>query len=320
MGVVEPLPFERVEGGADLFFISGGGTEDMVVERRPARGMRTSRLAFESPAHVRWGRGSPTWSRVITTTLSVMLSSVHRGAMFEKRAMRLLQGNLSMSLNRVGGKSDGGIDLQGWWWPPFTPSAFTDPTHRLRVRVFAQCKAEKKKIGPKYIREMEGALHPHFDDPKPMVALFISESHFTKEALLRMQSSSIPFFLLHLPPEHEDDIGSMVWNHALSGTSGLLQGKVEARWERSLDCDKTGRPSLWVQDQRAPSWTPEQPCVAVHPLYAHYFTLTVLRSDRHSSIMLNPVFRSDFEPWATVVYYMTYECNVNASTPFPRPR
>lgn len=172
--------------------------------------------------------------------------------------MRLLQANLSMSLNHVGGKSDGGIDLQGWWWLPFAQSAFTDPTHRQRVRVFAQCKAEKKKIGPKYIREMEGVLHRYLNDMDPLVALFISESHFTKEALLRTQSSSIPFFLLHLPSEHEDNIGSMVWNHALSGTNGLLQGKVEARWERCLDSDGVGRPGLWVQNQRAPSWVPEQ--------------------------------------------------------------
>ena len=224
-----------------------------------------------------------TRSRVTTT---VMISSVHRGAAFERRAMRLLQTNLSMSLNRVGGKSDGGIDLQGWWWLPFASSAFTDPANRRRVRVFAQCKAEKKKIGPKYIREMEGVLHRYFDDPNPLVALFISESHFTKEALLRMQSSSIPFFLLHLPSEHKDDIGSMVWNHALSGTSGLLQGKVEARWERCLDSDGVGRPSLWIQNQRAPSWTPEglELYAMNHSSYTPRITLTTPYSDRNNSI------------------------------------
>jgi hypothetical protein len=195
--------------------------------------------------------------------------------------MRLLQTNLSMSLSRVGGKSDGGIDLQGWWWLPFAPNAFIDPAYRQRVRVFAQCKAEKKKTGPKYIREMEGTLHRHFNDPNPVVALFISESHFTKEALLRMQSSPTPFFLLHLPSEHEDDIGSMVWNHALSGTNGLLQGKVEARWERSLDSEEVGRPSLWVQNQRAPSWTPEQleSYVADRSLYASHVILTTRPHD-----------------------------------------
>lgn len=199
--------------------------------------------------------------------------------------MRLLQTNLSMSLSQVGGRSDGGIDLQGWWWLPSAPNALTSPLNRQRVRVFAQCKAEKKKVGPKYIREMEGVLHRHLNDQNPMVALFISESHFTKETLLRTQSSPVPFFLLHLPPEHEDDIGSMVWNRALSGANGLLQGKVEARWERSLDCDGVGRPSLWVKNQRAPSWTPEiKSYVADYPLCARRGVLTTPRSDQNNRI------------------------------------
>jgi hypothetical protein len=249
-----------------------------------------------------------------------MLSSVHRGAAFEKRAMRLLEANLSMSLNRVGGKSDGGIDLRGWWWLPFTPDAFADPTHRRRVRVFAQCKAERKKTGPKYIREMEGSLHGHLNDPNPMVALFISESHFTKEALLRTQSSSIPFFLLHLPSEHEDGIGSMVWNQALSGTNGLLQGKVEARWERSLEFDRAGRPSLWVQNRRAPSWTPDQPesYVRKPPLYARHITLTTPRSDQNNSIKPDSGIGVGF--WTTGRDRLLHapQCDVNASLPSPR--
>lgn len=257
-----------------------------------------------------------------TTSAPAMLSSVHRGAAFERRAMRLLQTNLSMSLNRVGGKSDGGVDLQGWWWPPFAPNAFTDPVHRRRVRVLAQCKAEKKKTGPRYIREMEGVLHRHFQNPNPMVALFISESHFTKEALLRTQSSTIPFFLLHLPSEHEDSIGSMVWNHALSGTDGLLQGKVEARWERSLDCDRVGRPSLWVQGQRAPSWTPEQTELYVTDrlLYARGSILTMSRSDRNNSIKHDSGIGVRF--WTAgcgrLLHVLQYD--VNVSTPSPRLR
>ena len=235
--------------------------------------------------------------------------------------MRLLQTNLSMSLNQVGGKSDGGIDLQGWWWLPFVPNAFTDPNHRQRVRVFAQCKAEKKKIGPKYIREMEGVLHRHLNDPNPMVALFISESHFTKEALWRTQSSSIPFFLLHLPSEHEDDIGSMVWNHALSGTNGLLQGKVEARWERSLNRG-VGRPSLWAQNQRTPSWTPERIdlYVADHPLYARRGVLTTPCSGRNNSIKHDSGIRVGFCSTGCGRLLHVLKCDVNASTPSPRLR
>ena len=247
-----------------------------------------------------------------------MLSTVYRGTAFEKRAMRLLQTNLSMSLNRVGGKSDGGIDLQGWWWLPFAPNALNAPVHRQRVRVFAQCKAEKRKVGPKYIREMEGVIHRHLDDSNPTVALFISESPFTKEALLRTQSSSIPFFLLHLPSEHEDEIGSMVWNHALSGTNGLLQGKVEARWERSTN-DGGGRPSLWVQNQRAQSWTPEEiESYVADPLYARHSILTISSSGRNDRIKHNSGIGAGFCTVGCGHLLRVPQCDVNASTPSPR--
>lgn len=46
MGVVESLPLERVEGGDDLFFISGGGIEDMVVGGKQAGRTGALRLGF----------------------------------------------------------------------------------------------------------------------------------------------------------------------------------------------------------------------------------------------------------------------------------
>src|SRR6266851_1323834 len=47
-----------------------------------------------------------------------LLSTVHRGTAFEYRALALLTKHLSMSLTRVGGSHDGGVDLIGWWWLP----------------------------------------------------------------------------------------------------------------------------------------------------------------------------------------------------------
>ncbi|KAI0070754.1 hypothetical protein K474DRAFT_1669715 [Panus rudis PR-1116 ss-1] len=336
-------------------------------------------------------------------------STVHRGTAFEHRSLRILQDNLSMSLRRVGGRSDGGVDLVGWWWVPTATAMESHPgsggydglgsgndssgstassmytrysqmtesmsgrqylNNRRRIRVLAQCKMETKKIGPKYIREMEGVMHryifsspsslsssspnPPLDsepasklklepsskgessahsDPEtnldvereeeerevgrePVMALFISSSPFTKAALLRVYSSPIPFMLLHLPPSlspplnassstastatlssipspsipsHEqpgrdsstskensdvtsenseqeqepttpNDIGSIIFNPALSGTNGLLRGAIEPRWERSPSGGTggggTGRPGLWWNGKRIPSWTP----------------------------------------------------------------
>lgn len=218
------------------------------------------------------------------------LSAVHRGGAFEAKCMRLLQDHFSMTLQRVGGASDGGVDLQGWWWLPTSAHApHTDSTtdHR-RMRVLAQCKAEKKKIGPAYLREMEGVLHrctvgvPHAQPPPaesaereqdtpaqnsyPTIGMFLSSSPFTKQALLRAHSSPFPFCLLHLPePDElqveedgpdEHTLGSIILNPALA--SGVLQGEIEARLERPSRPGDLGRPALWWKEKRILSWTPEQ--------------------------------------------------------------
>ncbi|RXW21993.1 hypothetical protein EST38_g3879 [Candolleomyces aberdarensis] len=104
-------------------------------------------------------------------SLARAISTVHRGVAFEERALRLLKDNFSMSLRRVGGRGDGGIDLLGWWWLPCTSLTGTEPSHdgphsnqqelarMRRFRVVGQCKAEKKKMGPNYVRELEGVMY-----------------------------------------------------------------------------------------------------------------------------------------------------------------
>ncbi|CAA7263250.1 unnamed protein product [Cyclocybe aegerita] len=213
---------------------------------------------------------------------------------------------MSMSLKRVGGKEDGGVDLVGWWWLPHNAASVSSSSpastaDRRRLRVIGQCKAEKKKMGPNYVRELEGVSYnllargfttfpvPSKDNENgawaefgqdssiPLVALLISQSLFTKSTILRAHSSSIPFFLLHLPSledtlvngkEAEDgdprdvagNLGSVYCNAALSGTQGLLKGHMEVRWERHFS-GESGRPALWWKDERLQSWTPD-----LHPL------------------------------------------------------
>lgn len=230
--------------------------------------------------------------RSISTDVVPRLSTVHQGNAFEERSLAILHKSMSMSLKRVGGKEDGGIDLLGWWWLPATNNSMlhhditTSPSNRRRIRVIGQCKAEKKKLGPKFVRELEGVLFrfltssldfhkppdPEFTNPEssqlPIVALLMSESEFTKSAILRANSSPIPFFLLHLPAvnnsddtiEADDlgDLGMALCNPALTGRDGLLKGNMELRWERrGLGGDGRGRPAVWWGNQRLHSWTPE---------------------------------------------------------------
>ncbi|KAK0192343.1 hypothetical protein F5146DRAFT_498885 [Armillaria mellea] len=194
-------------------------------------------------------------------------STVFRGTTFENRSLTILQNAFGMALRRVGGKNDGGVDLVGWWGlPTATPGTTTS-----RLRVVAQCKAEKKKFSPRYVREMEGVAWrygsiptegseaaspiPWPDDDHntgPLIALLLSESTFTKATLLRAQSSPVPFMLAHILNEEEmkdmdAPIAGITWNIALRN---LMEG-YELRWEVGGPTpDAQDRPSLWHEGQR----------------------------------------------------------------------
>jgi hypothetical protein len=58
-----------------------------------------------------------------------------------------------MKLSRTGGRDDQGLDLRGSWRPPTTPGL-----PERKITVYVQCKAMRKRTGPSYLRELEGAL------------------------------------------------------------------------------------------------------------------------------------------------------------------
>lgn len=82
--------------------------------------------------------------------------------------MRFLNEQLYMELTQVGGAGDGGVDLRGYWSVP-SGSEFTtrkeseiESGRRLdkirKLRVLGQCKAERKALGPRAVRELEGVM------------------------------------------------------------------------------------------------------------------------------------------------------------------
>ena len=219
-----------------------------------------------------------------------VISTVLKGVTFEQRSVGILRDHLSMSLRRVGGKGDRGIDLQGWWWLPShclsptrsqdVPTTPEEAANRTPLRVIGQCKAEGKKIGPRYMREFEGVVLRHSaylaanESAGPVtsplrsvvVGLFVSTSPFTKSSLLEAYSSPIPLALMHFPepsdPSESSQVpeaelpGTLLFNPALSGENGLFSGHLEARWERS-PVSGDGRPGLWSKGRRIESWIPE---------------------------------------------------------------
>ncbi|TRM60308.1 hypothetical protein BD626DRAFT_504905 [Schizophyllum amplum] len=237
----------------------------------------------------------PAWTRRIQTAARAAQTTVAKGTAFEERSLAVAREQLSMSLRRVGGRSDGGVDLTGWWWLPHA----TDISH-------VHSTPRRRLHGPNYVREMEGVLYQYHGAPPhnvlssrsnhppsdaddvhgagrviepALVALFISESPFTKSTLLRAMSSTVPFLLLHLPPisrptpfvdaadyreaTNASSVGSVVMNHTLSQ---MLGGDMEVRWEMSLNGGGQGADGSWTPAGRAglywrghklESWIPE---------------------------------------------------------------
>lgn len=75
-------------------------------------------------------------------------SSTYVGTRYEYTVQSSLK-RLGISLKRVGGRSDYGIDLMGTWDLPAVP---------LHLKALIQCKAHATKPSPSEVRELEGAL------------------------------------------------------------------------------------------------------------------------------------------------------------------
>jgi Required for respiratory growth protein 7 len=75
-------------------------------------------------------------------------STTYVGTHYEYTVQNALE-RLGMSLKRIGGKSDYGIDLLGTWSVPSAPQP---------LKVLIQCKAFARKVEPSQARELEGAF------------------------------------------------------------------------------------------------------------------------------------------------------------------
>ncbi|WWC65766.1 uncharacterized protein I303_108388 [Kwoniella dejecticola CBS 10117] len=223
---------------------------------------------------------------LLPKTKATRRTTLEIGTAFEKHALRYLNDGLCMDLRRVGGAHDGGIDLRGWWWLPrsrarasttgtdqsgqsvSSPSE-VDTEGTRRIRVIAQCKAEKKRLGPRAIRELEGVManlrsrtksisppppvlsssaldqtsptadhdHDHVHD----IGILVSQSGFTKSTMTYSTTSNIPLMLIHLPGGQPNDDEQLTSSD--SETDSESESEAASASASAPDLGKEGRGS-----------------------------------------------------------------------------
>lgn len=138
-------------------------------------------------------------------------STVYKGTFYEYTAIEVLSA-YNLSLYRSGGASDQGIDLRGTWKLP-----------HVLLPVVLQCKHEEKKIGPKYIRELGGAVEREQD---ATLAMMVSSSNYTSKAIQAMLAFRGAMGLCVVNVDGGgSSLKQLVWNAA----AGELLGSLEVR-------------------------------------------------------------------------------------------
>lgn len=122
-----------------------------------------------------------------------------------------------MSLKRIGGKSDCGIDLLGTWPVPSAP---------LPLKVLIQCKAFARKVNPAQARELEGAFvgAPMGWRGPGVLALLVSQKYATKGVREALGRSRWPMGYVLCGPDGK--VRQMVWNRRAEqeGLEGMTVG------------------------------------------------------------------------------------------------
>jgi hypothetical protein len=167
-------------------------------------------------------------------------SSVFIGTHYEYTVASALR-PLGFDLRRIGGQSDKGIDLLGTWSVPSAPA----PAH-LPLRVLLQCKAyaasKASKIGPRYIRELEGAYlgAPSGWRGSGVIGLLVTQRPATKGVREALSRSRWP--LVYASCSKDGIIEQMLWN-SKAEDEGLQGMGVTARLSGD---DRHGNPQRLV--------------------------------------------------------------------------
>lgn len=129
-------------------------------------------------------------------------STTYVGTHYEYTVQSSLE-RLGMSLKRIGGKSDYGIDILGSW---------SLPSASQPLKVLVQCKNIARKIDPAQARELEGAFAgaPVGWREAGVLALLVSQKSATKGVREALHRSRWPMGYVLCTPEGR--VMQMLWN------------------------------------------------------------------------------------------------------------
>jgi hypothetical protein len=164
-------------------------------------------------------------------------STLYRGTRFEYQTQEILRTTLGIYTQRSAGNGDLGVDLRGTWFLPMSASPKQGDMVR-HLKVIVQCKMMTSKIGPKYVRELQGSLS---FETQPTMAILAVSSDYTKQALLPYAKSLWPMALVVIDTEAKE-CSKLMWNRAAEKVMHGLQ--VGTRWILGQDGSLANRPIL----------------------------------------------------------------------------
>ena len=148
-------------------------------------------------------------------------STVHVGTLYEYTVLQTLR-RYALSLDRIGGRDDAGIDLVGTWHLP-------ERERERALRVLVQCKSLKTKLGPNVVRELEGTFRqaPVGWRTGETVGVLVSPREATKGVRDTLARSAYPLFWMMI--ERDGTLKQALWNARAEELGVGLLG-VETRY------------------------------------------------------------------------------------------
>lgn len=124
---------------------------------------------------------------------------------------------MGFNLTRVGGRNDRGVDLHGAWTPPTSRGL---PV-RAPLEVYVQCKVERCRAGPKYMRELEGTINATHTPLTPPIGILASTTPCTPGLRQHMMLSRLPLAYCCIEPHRRGGfLLQFLWNASVGDLIG----------------------------------------------------------------------------------------------------